>query len=641
MVLVGFGLALAACSPNPYPGETGKVMHAALRLLPKNLDPPRIEEEGSGKIGAQVYEGLLIYHPFARPYKLVGALAEGLPEISDDRLTYTFKLRKGIHFVDDPCFPEGKGREVTAQDFEWCFKRFSHPRTKSTGWWGFSKKITGLEAWRDARKADVKKMFDAGKRVDPLVGIEQPVEGFSAPSRYTFVVRLLRPYPQLLWFLAMPYTSVYPHEAVKHYGQEFRNHPVGTGPFRVKEFDPVYRVVLERNKTYREHYVPDPANKPEDRIPGWNWEEDQKNGFLANAGKRMPILDGMEIRFITEDQPRWLYFKAGYSDFIFPPKDHVADVVIDGELTPELKARGARLEPWPELGTVYTSINCTDPLLANVDLRRAMALAYDHSWTVEHLYGGAAVVATSLIPPGVAGFDGDYHPHHRKDGKAQLKKAREFMKKAGYPDGIDPKTGKPLHIVFQNSGAGPTQKMFYERLRHEMGELGIELSDVPNTFAQMTEKMSKGSFQMAGLAWGFDYPDAQNILQLLYGGNIPQPNRSRFKNPEFDELYQKAIVMEDGPERTTLYQRMAHIVGDQAPWITRTHRVRNVAKHGWLLGLKYTETSYHCWRYADVDVEKRMRQVAEWNQSKRWPLFLVGLLLAVFVGGTVMMGRRA
>lgn len=640
----------AACSPDPYPQETGKILHASLRLLPKSFDPPMIEEEGSGKIASHVYDGLLMYHPFARPYKLLPALAESMPEISADKKTYTFKLKPGIRFVDDACFRDGKGREVTAEDFHWCYKRFAHPETKAKGWWLFRGKVVGLDAWRAELEKDIAGKRRAGEDVAKLWGIERPVlaekdgrtvAGFEVLDRYTFRFRLTKPYPQFLWILAMPYASVYPHEAVEYYGEEFRNNPVGTGPFRVKEFNPVYRVVYERNTTYREHRFPDPRNKAEDRIPGWHWERDEAAGRLKNAGKRIPLLDGIETRFILEDQPRWLYFKAGFTDFLNPPKDNTDEALPGGELSPEMKARGVRLDPWPELGTVYTCLNCDDPILANVKLRRAMALAFDHKWTADNLYSGQAIVATSLIPPGVAGFDPDYHPYHRKDGRAQVEKAKQMLAEAGYPGGIDPRTGKPLRLTYENSGTSATSMQFGERFKHEMREIGIQIDEIVNTFPQMIGKMRQGKFQVAGLAWGFDYPDAQNILQNLVGKEANEGlNSANFRNAEFDRLYEEASVMEDGPERTKLYERMAHIVGDQVPWITRTHRIRQNLQQPWLSGFRYTETTYQYWRYADVDVDMRQRLVAEWNRPVRWPLWVLGLLFAGFIGSTIATGRR-
>ena len=632
-------MTLVACNPNPYPGEQGAILHVGLRLLPKSFDPPSVEEEGSGKVAANVYEGLLTYHPFARPYTLIPSLAEDLPEVSEDRLTYTFHLKKGIIFQDDPSFPDGKGREVTAEDFLFAFKRFAHPSTPTKGWWLFDDKVVGLNEWRDQLKADLTKEREAGTTPGPLWGLERDVPGFEVVDRYTIRFHLTKPYPQFLWVLAMPYTSVYPREAVEFYKDEFRNHPVGTGPFRLTEFNPVYRAVYERNPTYRERYFPDPKNNVADRWPGW--EADEAAGLLVNAGKKLPMLDGMEMRFILEAQPRWLYFKSGYLDFLNPPKDNIDEAIPGGDLSPAMVAQGIRKDPWTELGVVYTCLNTTDKVLSNVDLRRGIALAFDHVWTIDHLYGGQAIIAKSPIPPGVAGFDGDYHPYQADDGHAQIEKAKEFLAKAGYPGGVDPNTGRALRIVFDNSGSGVTQRHFADRFVDEMRKIGLQVDVVVNTFPQMVDKMRNQQFQVAGLAWGFDYPDAQNVLQLLYGPNkAPGIGSANFDDPEFNRLYEEASVLQDSPERSELYKQMAHIAADQVPWITRTHRIRINLQHQWLEGFKYTEVTDQYWTYVNVDVEKRKALVAEWNQPTRWPIVVGGLFFVALFGFSVTQRTR-
>ncbi|MDP6933680.1 MAG: ABC transporter substrate-binding protein, partial [Myxococcota bacterium] len=178
------------------------------------------------------------------------------------------------------------------------------------------------------------------------------------------------------------------------------------------------------------------------------------------------------------------------------------------------------------------------------------------------------------------------------------------------------------------------------RFVDDLRRIGIKLEVINNTWAQMLEKMDKGEFQVAGLAWGFDYPDAQNILQLLYGPNeAPGINSSNFKNAEFDALYDASAKMEDSPERTALYEKMAHIVADHVPWITRTHRIRPNLQHEWLQGFKYTEVHDGFWRYVGVDADLRKASVAAWNQPTRWPLAVLGLLLFGLLGATVARGR--
>jgi len=181
--------------------------------------------------------------------------------------------------------------------------------------------------------------------------------------------------------------------------------------------------------------------------------------------------------------------------------------------------------------------------------------------------------------------------------------------------------------------------MFASRFTDEMRRLGIEVDLIVNTFPQLTKKMRKQNYQVTGLAWGFDYPDAQNILQLLYGPNeSPGINGTNFADPEFDALYEEAMVLADGPERTRLYERMARIVAEQVPMVTRTHRIRQNLQQPWVEGYKFTEVHYQNWRYMAVNKAMRDELVEGWNQPTRWPLLLV---FGLFVVGVSLTYREA
>ncbi|MCB9743816.1 MAG: hypothetical protein H6740_14545 [Alphaproteobacteria bacterium] len=477
--------------------------------------------------------------------------------------------------------------------------------------------------------------------MDTLWEIDRPVPGIEVVDDHTLRFHLTEVYPQFLWVLSMNYAAVYPREAVAYYGKGFRHHPVGTGPFQLTEFHPTYRAVFKANPEFREQRVPDPRNRPEDRVPGWDWEADEAAGLLKYAGERVPLVDGMELRFILEDQPRWLYFKAGYADWLIPPKDNQAEALVGSELSPTMRERGVTLALQPELGTVYTCLNTEDEVLRNVDVRRAISLVYDHNWTIANLYSGNAVNALSLIPPGVGGYEPDHHPYKTDDGSADLERARELLARAGYPGGVDPRTGEALRLRFDNSGTGTTQRHFAERFRDEMRRIGVEIDVIVNTWPQMTEKMRKKEFQIAGLAWGFDYPDAQNILQLLYGPNkAPGINRSNYDNPAYNALYDQASTMSDGPERDALYAQMARMVAEDVPWVVRVHRLRAMLNQPWVTGFKYTDVHEQHWRYVHVDADQRRRLVTEWNQPVLWPVIAGAGLLLALIASAVLAGRR-
>ncbi|HKL20350.1 MAG TPA: ABC transporter substrate-binding protein, partial [Tichowtungia sp.] len=212
-------LLLAGCGDPPLPRKSGEeVVSYSQTSRIRGLDPGITGEVSSSLAISRLYEGLLQYHYLARPYKLIPALAESMPDISDDGLTYTFKIRKGIFFHDDPCFPGGKGRELEARDFVYSIKRVADVKNASSGFWAFNKRIKGINAFHDASKGSEPTDYD------------MDVEGLQAPNKYTLQITLTEPYPQFLYILAMHYAFAVPREAVEYYSRDFVNNPVGTGP---------------------------------------------------------------------------------------------------------------------------------------------------------------------------------------------------------------------------------------------------------------------------------------------------------------------------------------------------------------------------------------------------------------------------
>ena len=206
----------------------------------KSLDPARAGDVASSALVGRVYEGLLEYSYLDRPYHLQPMLASAMPDVSVDGLTYTFRLRCGIYFQDDACFPGGKGRELTAEDFVYSIKRVADLKTASSGYWAFNNRIVGLDEFRASTAGAAPTDYNA------------PVEGLSAPDRYTLQFKLKEPYPQLLWVLAMNYAFVVPCEAVGFYGDDFINHPVGTGPYILSQYSNNYRIEFVRNPKWAE-----------------------------------------------------------------------------------------------------------------------------------------------------------------------------------------------------------------------------------------------------------------------------------------------------------------------------------------------------------------------------------------------------
>ncbi|HEX4922566.1 MAG TPA: ABC transporter substrate-binding protein [Bdellovibrionales bacterium] len=536
----------------------------------KGLDPVQASDVYTHEVVAQISEGLFQYHYLKRPFELEPLLADGMPQVSKDGLTYTFKIKKGVRFADDAAFPDGKGREVTAEDFIYSWKRVADPASQGEGFWIFDGKIKGLNEWRTTK---------------PKVDYAAAVEGLQAPDKHTLVVKLTKPYYQFMYVLAMSYTMVVPREAVEKYGAEYLNHPVGTGPFMLKEWVRNNKIVLVRNPNFRgETY-------PTEGAPG-----DKEAGLLADAGKPIPFVDEVVFNELPEDQPRWLTFLKGNADFNSPPKDNFDQMIEGGKLKKEWVDKGLKVLTGPELDVVYDVLNTEDPVLGKSKyLRQAMSHAINRKLMIEKLYNGRALIAEGPIPPNIEGYDPNFKSPY---SEYNVEKAKELLKKANLGD-------KQIEINYETTNSA-TARQFAEFVQQEMAAIGIKLNIKINTWPEMMEKNKKKKAQMFGMAWQGDYPDAENFLQLFYGPNeAPGPNSSNFKNKEFDELYKKAASLPPGAERTRLYQRMRDIVVEEVPWIFKAHRLMYMVHHGWLHNLKYDKLVATRMKYLRVDAEKR------------------------------------
>src|SRR3989339_1144552 len=320
--------------------ELGNLYRAPLTADVKGFDPVLTDDLYSHIAMRQVYETLLQYHPLKRPYELMPLLADSLPRLSADRLTYTFRLKPGIYFQDNPCF-KGQRREMTADDVVYSIKRLADIKNKRSGWWVFDGRIQGLDDFR--KKSASVSPTDYGR----------PVSGLSAPDRYTLSVILNSPCPQVPYFFAMPFTSVVAREAVEFYGEEFLNHPVGTGPFRLLDWRRQMRLTFVRNPAY--HDMPYPCEgSPNDR----------EAGYLDDCKKKIPFLDTLILNIFIEDTPMWLNFLRLGLDAAWIPKDNYDKAVrTDMTLNPEMADKGIVLSKNASLDLTYTCFNMDDPLL--------------------------------------------------------------------------------------------------------------------------------------------------------------------------------------------------------------------------------------------------------------------------------------
>ena len=636
---IGLWSALAlgstGCGADPYPGQADEnTFRLALISEMNGFDPAKASEEIRTLCVQNTYDGLYEYAYLKRPYELIPCLASAMPEVSADGLVWKIPVKAGIRFVDDPCFTAtgGAGRELVAADFVYSMLRLMDERTESPGTWVLDGHVVGLDEFHEASKAVAK---DARRdRYSKEDGYPE-VAGLLAPDDRTVVIRLKDPYPQLQWVLAMPYTCVVPHEAIAHYGKEFQNHAVGTGPYRVVEYKPTQRLVLERSPSYRD-----------ERFPSEATEFERSRGLLADAGKRLPLNDRVIATVMKEDQPRWLYFVSGFVDRISIPKDSF-DSAIDAktrELRPDLSERGVTMWKEPQLEVLYDAFNMNDPVVGKGEkglaVRRAMSLATDYAWAAENLYNGRVEDMAGPIPRDCGEYDPAFvNPWKPGPGETRehvLERARKVLADAGLPGGA----GVP--DLVQDVPDSTTLDDHFLAWQRDLAAIGLHLKPYKTTWQGMSARVEKGQAQIWGQAWFGDYPDAQNFLQLFYGPNkSPGPNGGNYVNPAYDALYERTVAMQPGPERTEIYRKMQGMVVDDCAWIVRQRRIIFWLQQPWLHGYRPADLSSKYWKYCGIDSARRRKDLEAWN--RRDPTVPIGVAGAfvLLLAGTVVAGRRA
>ncbi len=574
-------IVLCACTSDR-DNIDGTVLNMAVPSQVKGMDPILTNDLYSAGEVARVYEGLLEYHYLKRPYALRPNLAQAMPTVGDKGMTYTFKIKKGVKFQDDTAFANGKGRELTAADFVYSIKRLADPRLQGLGWWLLDGKIKGLNQWRDKNAKREQTNYD------------ETVEGLKALDSHTLQFTLSKPFPQFLYALAMPFTFAVAREVVERHGKEFINRPVGTGPFMIKDgvFKRTKKIVYLKNPNYREKTFP--------------CEKDASPAFLdiarASCGKRLPLADGIVVNIIEEDQPRWLNFRRGKLDYLGIPKDNFDAAIPDAKnLVPELKSQDIKLIISPSLDITYTGFNHDLKLFQSADLRRAMSLAYDVNGSNTLFYNDTALPAQSLVPPGIAGHEENFKSPYRGMGtKANLEEAKKLLARAGYPG------GKGLPEITYDCPSATTSRQMGEYFKKQMAQIGINVKVVLNPWPELQKKITTRQIMTYGIAWGADYPDAENFLQLLYGPNrAPGANGSGYDNPRFNKMFARAALMQDGPERTELYQKLNRMAAEEAPLIYGVHRQKYVLLHSWIQNYVPTDFPMGTTAYLGVDQQKK------------------------------------
>lgn len=523
----------------------------------RSLYPLNITEVGGHRITNQIYEGLVRFDQADLTVK--PCLAERW-EMDSTGLVYTFHLHKGVKFHDDVCFADGKGREVTARDFEYCLTKLCTPDVSNQGFWVFKEKVKGADNYYLSREYESLKQtvarFPANsedesyqsaiarikeleeKNPADIASKPERVEGITVVDDYTLKIELEKFFPGFLQMLALPFTSVFPREAVEKYGNELRAKAVGTGPFRIKALREDEVVIMEKNSGY--------------------WGKDE-------FGNQLPYLNGIKVTFIKEQKAELLALKKGDLDFVYKLPLEMVEEVVDKEGNLLGEYQKFQVQVKSTLATLYYGFLNVDSVFSKKDVRIAFNYAIDRQKIVDFTMKGCALPAFhGIVPPSITGFDAA----SVKGYTHSPEKARQHLAIAGYPEG----KGFPELTLQINSGGGTNEQVAeaVQKMLQETLNIRVNITKLP--FAQHLENLETGKTQFWRLGWIADYPDPENFLTLFFSGHIPPKlsdksylNSTRYRNPVFDSLFTLAINTVDEKKRFELYAQADQVMISDAP----------------------------------------------------------------------------
>ena len=649
LTALAYCLAVAGCTNDPYPdsdrGE--KVLYSAFSQPPKTLDPAVSYGAEEHVITGNVYDTLLEYHYLERPYRLIPGLAEAVPEaqaLPEDRQAYRFKLRPQVLFHTDPCFRLSQSRrqtrEVIAADFAFAMMRVADPALNSPAISSFAQ-ILGF--------ADFGKRLVELRRADAAFAALTPraqyaraggIAGIVAHGDHELEIILAEPNAQILYWFAMPFTTPVAWEAVAYYNgrdgrPHFGDHAVGTGPYRLALYEKQHRFTLERNAAWYGSLPPN-VEAPGAVFPKEIDAQDSAAGRIdaSYAGRQMPFVDRIKFYREREDIPFFNKFLQGYYDTGGIIKESFDAVVQSGRLSPEMQARGMRLDKEVEPTIFYVGFNMGDQVVGTAagergrKLRQAMSVAVDAKQYLELFFNGRGVLAQSPLPPGIFGYDASYkNPFRQYD----VDRARQLLAEAGYKNGIDPATDTRLKLTFDTYATTASAGLPLEFLAAAWRQIGLDIEINSTTYNQFQDKVRRGAYQIFIWGWGADFPDPENFFFLLECRNARSksggPNTADFCDAEFDRLYHEMKYRPNDAQRADLIRRMVAILERERPWIELYHREHYTLSHAWLVNSKPMGISHAAYKYKDVRPELRAKLRAEWNAPVRWPLYLVLILV--------------
>ena len=702
-------LSASGCnSPYPESEKDERILYTTFIEEPKHLDPAQSYSSGESYFMWQTLEPPFQYHFLKRPYEMVPLTAEAIPKVrrrsvtfgggSVDAPTYTIRIRKGIRYQNHPCFVEANRRmtaadargvyalsdikatatrELVAGDFVHAIRRLADPRLACPIFSTLAKNMLGLTEYQQHLQrtldAEQRKRSEAGgalynqeqdEKYNPI-HLDLAAGAADFPfvrevDAHAFEVVLKRPYPQILYWMAMAFFAPIPPEAVAFHDQPVMRErsilldksPVGTGPFRLELYDPTNQITFVRNENFREDRYPDlPVPDGSDPRRTANYRDMKALGMLDDVGRMLPMVDRIVFRLEKESIPRWNKFLQGYYDSSGISSDTFDQTVTltstgDSVLSDEIAERGVRLLTSAPIQVGFYAFNMNDPVVggyteAKRKLRQAISIAFDVEEEIAIFANGRGIPAHSPVPPGVFGHEeGEaginpvvyrWDAQRSRPVRRSLAEAKKLLAEAGYPNGYSADGGEQLVIRYASVASTGEARALLKFIRKQLAKLNIRMETENTDGNQFTDKVLKGNYQMLHWGWIADYPDPENFLFLLYGPNGKTvsggENVPNYSNPEYDRLFEQMESMENTPERLAIIRKMHALLRRDAPWVFDYHPISFGLYHRWYGNAHPHSLAYNRTKYARLDVADRSAYRRKHNAPLIWPIAIFAALL--------------
>jgi len=588
-----FAVTVAQAQPAAAPK---KVLRYAFEVAETSIDPAKVSDLYSRTLTPHIFEALYTYDHLARPVKIRPLTAAALPEVSADYRVWTIKIKPGIYFADDPAF-KGQKRELVAQDYVYSFKRFADPANKSPVWTSMETDgILGLAELRDAALKQ-KRPFD----------YDREIEGLRALDRYTLRFTIKEPRPRYIETLAASdlYGAV-AREVIEFYGEQAEAHPVGTGPFKLAQWRRSSFIAFDRNPDFREMFY--------DAQPAEGDAEGQ--ALLARfKGRRLPMVDRVEISIIEEEQPRWLSFVNGEADVAYRVGYQFAPQAMpNGKVAPNLAKRGIRGYPIIESAGNFFFFNMEDATLGGytadkVALRRAIGLGMDVKTTIAYAYSGLGTPAQGPTMPNTAAYDPKFKSEFSDYDPAR---AMALLDLYGYTDrdrdGFrDMPDGSPLVLKVSTTPNARDRKIA-EVLTKNMKAIGIRVQSLVAQWPENLKAARAGKLQMWALGLSAAAPDSSGSYARYDSKQIGGQNLSRVRLPALDAAYDQLQTLPDGPERMAVFHEAERLALAYMPYKFTLNRVSLDMAQPQLVGYRRTLFWQDWWQFVDIDDSLRVKR---------------------------------